>query len=172
MQCYRHPKEETLLCCSKCERPICPRCTNLGPVGARCPDCATLRSTPLFQVSADRMVLGALAGFAASFLVGCVLVFLFGLGFFLLWGGVIGGGLVGEAVLRALGRKRGMKVEVLTGISTALGLAASFTGWYLLMFRSPETDTVTLLAFLQGNPFYLIAAIATLFTAVSRVRFF
>jgi membrane associated rhomboid family serine protease len=38
--CYRHPKRETGVRCSNCERPICPDCMTSTPVGMRCPDCA------------------------------------------------------------------------------------------------------------------------------------
>jgi membrane associated rhomboid family serine protease len=38
--CYRHPKRETGVRCSSCERPICPDCMTSTPVGMRCPDCA------------------------------------------------------------------------------------------------------------------------------------
>ncbi|GIF07629.1 rhomboid family intramembrane serine protease [Actinoplanes siamensis] len=37
--CYRHPDTETLLRCSRCERPICPKCMNDAVVGYQCPDC-------------------------------------------------------------------------------------------------------------------------------------
>jgi membrane associated rhomboid family serine protease len=38
--CYRHPKRETGVRCSNCERPICPDCMTSTPVGMRCPECA------------------------------------------------------------------------------------------------------------------------------------
>jgi membrane associated rhomboid family serine protease len=38
--CYRHPKRQTGVRCSNCERPICPDCMTSTPVGMRCPECA------------------------------------------------------------------------------------------------------------------------------------
>jgi membrane associated rhomboid family serine protease len=38
--CYRHPARETYLRCSRCDRPICPSCTNEAAVGQHCPECA------------------------------------------------------------------------------------------------------------------------------------
>ena len=38
--CYRHPNRETGVRCSNCERPICPDCMTVTPVGMRCPECA------------------------------------------------------------------------------------------------------------------------------------
>ncbi|MFU8854402.1 rhomboid family intramembrane serine protease [Micromonospora sp. SL1-18] len=37
--CYRHPRRETLLRCTRCDRHICPDCMCEAPVGHRCPDC-------------------------------------------------------------------------------------------------------------------------------------
>jgi membrane associated rhomboid family serine protease len=43
--CYRHPDRETGLSCSECGRPICADCANFGPVGIRCPDHASVRTS-------------------------------------------------------------------------------------------------------------------------------
>jgi membrane associated rhomboid family serine protease len=37
--CYRHPRRETLLRCTRCDRAICPDCMREAPVGHRCPEC-------------------------------------------------------------------------------------------------------------------------------------
>src|SRR5688572_2648397 len=37
--CFRHPKEETRIHCSRCDRPICPDCMTPAPVGHHCPSC-------------------------------------------------------------------------------------------------------------------------------------
>lgn len=37
--CYRHPKRETYVRCSRCDRHICSDCMREAPVGQRCPDC-------------------------------------------------------------------------------------------------------------------------------------
>jgi membrane associated rhomboid family serine protease len=44
--CYRHPRVETGLSCSNCERPICTDCLVQGPVGHRCPECAGIPTGP------------------------------------------------------------------------------------------------------------------------------
>jgi membrane associated rhomboid family serine protease len=38
LRCYRHPDRETYVRCSECDRPICPDCMTMAPVGIRCPD--------------------------------------------------------------------------------------------------------------------------------------
>ncbi len=37
--CYRHPKRETFVRCSRCDRYICFDCMRDAPVGQRCPEC-------------------------------------------------------------------------------------------------------------------------------------
>src|SRR5690606_35411318 len=37
--CYRHPRRETYVRCTRCERPICPECMNEASVGHQCPEC-------------------------------------------------------------------------------------------------------------------------------------
>ena len=37
--CYRHPRRETYVRCSRCDRPICPDCMNEASVGHQCPEC-------------------------------------------------------------------------------------------------------------------------------------
>jgi membrane associated rhomboid family serine protease len=40
MVCYRHPRTETAVACSSCERPICTDCMVHAAVGIKCPECA------------------------------------------------------------------------------------------------------------------------------------
>ncbi|MFF2144283.1 rhomboid family intramembrane serine protease [Kitasatospora sp. NPDC058190] len=37
--CYRHPQTATGISCTRCERPICPRCMVAASVGFQCPEC-------------------------------------------------------------------------------------------------------------------------------------
>ncbi|MER6303849.1 rhomboid family intramembrane serine protease [Kitasatospora sp. NPDC001539] len=37
--CYRHPQTATGITCTRCERPICPRCMVAASVGFQCPEC-------------------------------------------------------------------------------------------------------------------------------------
>jgi membrane associated rhomboid family serine protease len=37
--CYRHPYEAAGVKCTRCDRPICPKCMITAPVGFQCPEC-------------------------------------------------------------------------------------------------------------------------------------
>ena len=60
--CARHARVESRLGCSKCGVLICHRCLVQTPVGARCPDCARVRSLPTFEVGAATMARATGAG--------------------------------------------------------------------------------------------------------------
>ena len=157
MRCARHPNVETALSCGRCGTPICPDCAVPGPVGMRCPGCASLRSSPLYQVSPGRFALAALAGVAAGTLAGFVLQ---AIGFFILFVAPLIGGLLGEVILRTTGRKRGPKLEFLAGASVVVGagLSALLTGYF------SHFNPVSLAIF-------LLAVGLTAAAAVGKIRF-
>jgi hypothetical protein len=152
--CARHPKVETALSCGRCGTPICPDCSVPGPVGMRCRQCASLRSSPLYQVRPERFLLAAVAGLAAGTLAG---FFLQRIGFFILFVAPMVGGLLGEVILRATGRKRGPKLEFLAGASVVVGAALS----------------VLLSGSLGGfrDLFFLLAVGLTAAAAVGKIRY-
>ena len=62
--CYRHPRRETGVRCSNCERPICPDCMTSTPVGMRCPECArqSTKVRTMRSVSSDPTLTYVLIG--------------------------------------------------------------------------------------------------------------
>ena len=115
MQCAAHPSVETELACSKCGKPICPRCLEYTPVGARCRECANIRRLPQYEISASYL----LRALGAALVVGAVVGGLWALipfrtSFF--FGLLVGAGLgyaVGESVSMATNRKRGTPLQVI-----------------------------------------------------------
>ena len=118
MNCYRHTKVETFVSCGGCGRPICPKCMISGPVGMRCRDCASLRSTSLYKIAPGRLILAIVGGLIVG-AIGAQVVSM--ASFFSLFIAPIYGGIVAEVVLRASGHKRGTILEVVAVGSIVLG---------------------------------------------------
>ncbi len=169
MRCERH-NVETVLRCGKCEKPICPDCTVFGPVGARCRECSSNKSSPLFQVRADKLIFGSVVATTAAFAVGYLLVSThMGLGFFGLWIALAGGGFVGEALLRTTERKRGTKMEIAAGVSTGLGALLAMIVFNLT--NGAPFSVGLIFIELQHSPFYFVSIVVLICAAVSRIRF-
>lgn len=169
MRCARHPDIETQLRCGKCDTPICPECMVFGPAGARCKDCAALRSSPLYHVSASSLAKAIAVGMVVAILGGYLLAVVQRFGFFLLFGGLIYGQAVASVIQRIAGRKLGLVMELAAGVCTLLGAIVGFLLWYFpqsfpLGFPSP-------FLLMTRHPFYLLAVAAGVFGAISRIRF-
>ncbi|MBV9119236.1 MAG: hypothetical protein JOZ39_00895 [Chloroflexi bacterium] len=118
--CANHPRVETLVRCSRCEKPICPRCMISTPVGMRCRECANLQRPPIYQVGGRYLwrAAGAALGLAAA------ASFVFDFALTLVGRSVIFGGLlyaitgfaVAELIGLAANRKRG---PILQGLAIA-----------------------------------------------------
>jgi hypothetical protein len=163
MQCARHPKVETALSCTRCSTPICPDCSVSGAVGMLCPSCASNKDNPLYKVRPERFLLAVLLGLAAGVVVGMMLQMVSGLWFIylLVFIGPIIGGAVGEVILRATGRKRGQKLEILAGVSVIGGAIISLLlsqHWVRLMH-----DPVSLVL-------YVVAVVLTAVAAINKIR--
>jgi len=168
MTCYKHPTVETFLRCGKCDRPICLDCVVVGPAGTRCRECGATRTSPLFQVPADRLALGVAGGLAVGTAAGLVIAAAYRLGFFGFWLGILGGWAVAETILRITGRRRGPRIEAAAGICAALGVGVGLALWFLAGGFPPTVPAV--LGFLQRHPFQVLAMAAAVFFAVSRAR--
>jgi len=136
MECYRHKKVETNVRCGKCDKPICPKCMIPGPAGMRCPDCASLRSTALYQIHPARLALATVVGLVVGVFgaFACSL-----LTFWVIFAGPIYGGVVAEAILRASGRKRGLMLEVIGVGSIVVGYILVLLPTLIALFSPPAT---------------------------------
>ena len=161
MRCAYHPKVETLLRCSKCEKPICSRCAILTPVGSRCRDCAGLRRLPTFDAKPIDVMRALVAALLVGLAVGVALSFadaLFppALGWLLRAAGLIAAGyLVGEAVSVAVNRKRGAFFQVIA----VMGFVFSYA-----LFELLTRDLVA------GGLYPIVGFIIGLALAIGRVR--
>jgi hypothetical protein len=168
--CYRHPTRETFVRCGRCDQPICTGCAMQGPVGLRCKQCGTPPRDPLTAFSTAQLGAGAAAAVGAGTVAGLIGL---QIGFFFsLCVGPIIGGLIGEAVMRATGYKRGpiMRLLVIGGIVGGVLLAGLIQ--YAVLFRQvSEGPYLGLEGYLAsvslGASVYILAA---LFGAFARIR--
>jgi len=126
MQCATHPSVETELTCSRCGKPICPRCLVVTPVGARCRECARVRRLPTYQLGSVFILRGLGASLASGAAAGALWAFLlpFNVGAFIgLFLGLGLGYAVGEAVSWAANRKRGATLQGIAVVGVLLAYA-------------------------------------------------
>ena len=121
--CATHPNVSTNLKCSKCGKPICPKCLVQTPVGARCRNCAKFSVPPTFRIPGNyylraigsamgmAAVIGLAWGFVSNYLPYFFINLLIAAGF---------GFAIGEVTSLAVNRKRGLWLAVIGGIAVAL----------------------------------------------------
>ncbi len=121
-RCSYHPSVQTRLRCSRCGKPICPRCGVRTPVGLRCPECAGVRGLPTYATSAPVLGRAALSGLAVALPVGLLFGFAPDWQFYLAL--ALGFG-VAEAMARAANQKRGRDLQLaamgLVGVGLLVG---------------------------------------------------
>jgi hypothetical protein len=128
-----------------------------------CPACASNKDNPLYQIRPERFLLAIVAGLAAGVVVGLLLQAMSG--FFFIWllmfiGPLIGGA-VGEVILRATGRKRGAKLEILAGASVIGGalISLALSGHWAYLMASPVSLVL-----------YIVAVGLTAAFAIGKIR--
>ena len=134
--CTYHPRVETVLRCNRCGKPICPKCAVLTEVGYRCPDCIRNQQSVFFNI---RLGDYPIAAFVAGMVAGLAALLLVRAGFFiaLLLSPVVGG-LIGELVPRAIGRRRGRHMWLAVGSAVIVGGLLGFAiSWLLLGPANP-----------------------------------
>jgi hypothetical protein len=134
------------------------------PVGMRCPDCASLRSSPLYQIHPARLALSAIAGLAIGVVGGLLLPDVY---FFVFFVGPAYGALVAEVVLRAAGRKRGRSLEIIGVGSIILGALLVFIPRLLPLLRHPAAMNMDALGLLWPAVGFALA----ISTCYSRLKF-
>lgn len=165
MRCMCHHHAVTNLRCSRCETPICPDCSVVGPVGMLCRTCGNPRHSPLYKVEATSLAKAYAACLGLGLLYGAVALPLFAhFGFIGLWIGFLYGGGLAEVGLRVAGRKRGLAMEIMAGICAGGGALA---GLFLL-----SLITTPSLIGLMFSPFVWINIIVATVAAVLRLRNF
>jgi hypothetical protein len=161
--CYNHPKVETRLRCNKCGNPICVKCARRTPVGFRCPHCLHTQQAVFYTATAVDYVIAAVVSLVIGSIVALIMA---PLGwFFAIFLGPIAGGLLAEAVHRAIGRRRGrwIGVTVVAFIVLSALVLALPTLYFVLLL--PTIDPTIWFRLLLGkfNIIYIVLASAAAF---------
>lgn len=118
-RCSYHPNVLTNLRCSRCGKPICPKCAVRTPVGMRCPECAGVRGLPTYRTTSTALVKATGAGLIVAIAVGVLWGFYPDWQFYLAL--LLGFG-VAEAMAWACNAKRGRDLQILAVGLILLGL--------------------------------------------------
>lgn len=142
LRCANHPDRETMLRCNKCEKPICYQCAIRTPVGYRCRECVQQQQAIYFNDRpADPFIAGGVAA-ALGFVLGALFYLflgIFGLFSFIVafFVGPASGGLVAEAVRRAVGKRRGRYLKYVAAGAWAGGVLAAWAALVMIGLLAP-----------------------------------
>lgn len=173
--CARHPNVQTGLRCASCGTYICPDCLVQTPVGAKCKDCASQRNSTLFSLSPINVIAAIAVGLIAGSIAGWAVEF--SIGYFTLLLAFIFGGFAGEMIMRAAGRKRGVKMEIIAGVTMALGAIGGRMFVAMLQLAVPGQAAPAygifsvIVDLVIPWPVPIIALVIAIGSAVSRIRY-
>lgn len=140
-----------------------------GPAGMRCPDCASLRNTALYQIAPARLALAVVAALVTGILGAFLMT---SLGFFVFFIGPLYGGFVAEAVLRAAGRKRGKILEIIgVGGIVAGALLVLLPLLFALRAAVPGTPSPPLMMSLASLAWPLVGFALAISACYARLKY-
>ncbi|MBC8447942.1 MAG: hypothetical protein H8D78_09345 [Chloroflexi bacterium] len=136
LYCANHPQVETLLRCNRCGKPICLKCAVHTPVGYRCKSCLQGQQEVFYTATRSHQAAGSVVAVVLGLLVGVAAYFVGQLSWISLFIAPVVGGLVGEAIFRASGRKRARRFHWIGGGLVASGALLTFLLAYLFRILS------------------------------------
>jgi hypothetical protein len=122
--CAEHPKNQTNLKCSQCDKLVCPLCMVHAPVGIRCREHGQAKRLPMYEIPFGMLLRGIAMGTFLALLGGIVygVIYIFvmydSLLFLLAFAGL--GFMIGESIGIATNRKRGVKLQYVAGVSVLI----------------------------------------------------
>jgi hypothetical protein len=124
LTCAWHPDRPTMLRCTRCNRPMCPKCARKHPVGWRCKACTKELRSPLYVVGPGRYVLAGAVALGAGTAAAALMTVLGGFWFVAVFAGYAIGQGIGELVSLAAGRKQGRGLQIVAAGAMLLGAFA------------------------------------------------
>lgn len=122
VRCTYHPSVMTRLRCSRCGKPICPRCGVRTPVGLRCPECAGVRGLPTYRTDSGTLAKSIGAGVLVAIVIGVIWGYIPGWNFYL---SLLLGFAVAESMAYVSRAKRGADLQIAGVLAVVLGLVVS-----------------------------------------------
>lgn len=177
LRCATHPNVETYLRCAQCQKPICPHCLVMTPVGAKCRACARPRRLPTFELSLLNLIVAALVMVVASLVAGAIgsIVLRVVPLFMIIFPFAVGFGL-GEIVSRVVNRKRHVILRVIAGLGVVISYVILSLGDFLVheplgLIGSGMLGSLLLnvLVGVVENPFILVFLALGIWVAAYRV---
>ncbi len=122
--CTVHPSVVTRLHCNRCGRPMCTKCAVRTPVGYRCRECVREQQDKFFDAQMIDYLVAAGVSLGISFFAAFFLSRL-GLGLFSIliafFVASAVGGVIGRAVYRLTGKRRGRNTDMVVGAAVIAG---------------------------------------------------
>lgn len=119
--CTYHPDVMTGLRCTRCGKPICPKCGVRTPVGLRCPDCAGVRGLPTIRTPGASLARAGAAALVVAAVVSVLWYFWPDWKFYLSL--ALGFG-VAESIASIVRGKRGTDLQILGIAIVTLAIVA------------------------------------------------
>ncbi len=166
LYCANHPNVETLLRCSRCNKPICAKCAIKSPVGYLCPECVRSQQKLFDTAQLQDYLLGGVVALILSG-VASVIISLVGSIGFIGWFLVVAiaptaGVIIAESTRYVIRRHRSRNLFITIAVAVGLGAVP------VLLFQL-FSGNIWGLAF-QG--IYLFIAIPALYTRLSGIQIF
>jgi hypothetical protein len=165
--CYVHPNRETMLRCSRCERPICPTCAVLTPTGYRCKECLRGQQKIFETAQWIDYPLAILVAGGLSFLGSIAAQ---ALGFFTIFIAPIAGVIIAEAVRWVIRRRRSrLLFRLATLAAIAGGLPLLLRGLFFVFIAGGGPGLFSLFAILWPGVYVFLVA-STVYYRLSGIR--
>jgi len=162
--CANHPGVETTLRCSRCEKPICPRCAVLTPTGYRCKECVrgqqkTFDTSRWYDYPLVFVTIAVLS-YIGSLFIGQI-------GFFAIFLAPIAGVIIAEAGRFVIQRRRSKALLYTATAAAIIGSLPIFLMSLLAMFSSGSFRFIWSLLW-QG--FYIFSVASTVLYRMGGIK--
>lgn len=168
--CVNHPQTETYLRCNKCSKPVCLKCVQRTPVGYRCNECLGMQRAGYYNATTLDYILTVIIALVLGG-ISAIVMSLVNLGFFsiiiAIFVGPVAGGIISEAIRRAVSKRRGRYLALTAVIALILGAIVVILAPYVPFILAGRPELVVR-AFLNIG-FWIFLAIACS-TTFARLR--